>query len=172
LWLMFRASVNPHFLKWLSKVSVTNGYDALLRRSVSWASGYGATPTLYTYDNASRLASAGDGANSAAYAYLANSPLVGQIRFAQSSTTRMTTVKQYDYLNRLTSIRNAPAWAGRTPFSFAYFYNTANQRANVALCLGCRITFTRVVGPTAPTYCASRARGDRATLKRQRPAPA
>jgi len=29
--------------------------------------------------------------------YLANSPLVSQIAYAQGSTTRMTTSKQYDY---------------------------------------------------------------------------
>ncbi|MGA2174480.1 MAG: hypothetical protein ABSH38_05810 [Verrucomicrobiota bacterium] len=33
-------------------------------------------------------------ANSAAYSYLANSPLVGQIVFQQSDATRMTTSKQ------------------------------------------------------------------------------
>ena len=40
----------------------------------------------------------------ATYSYLANSPLVGQIAFKQSTTTRLTTTKQYDNLNRLSSI--------------------------------------------------------------------
>ncbi|HEY3856827.1 MAG TPA: hypothetical protein VGO67_20780 [Verrucomicrobiae bacterium] len=49
------------------------------------------------------------------YRYVANSPLVGQIAFAQGGTTRMTTVKQYDYLNLLSSIASAPS------ISFAYW---------------------------------------------------
>ena len=80
------------------------------------------TRTLYGYDNASRLSSVSDGTNSAAYSYLANSPLVGQIVFAHSGTTKMTTSKQYDYLNRLSSISSSPT------MSFTYQYNMANQR--------------------------------------------
>jgi len=59
---------------------------------------------IYAYDNASRLASVSDGTNSAAYSYLANSPLIGQITFAHGGTTEMTTTKQYNFLNRLASI--------------------------------------------------------------------
>jgi RHS repeat-associated protein len=47
---------------------------------------------------------------------------VGQITFAQNGTTRMTTAKQYDYLNRLSSISSTPS------NSFSYLYNSANQR--------------------------------------------
>ncbi|HEX3718794.1 MAG TPA: type IV secretion protein Rhs, partial [Verrucomicrobiae bacterium] len=107
----------------LGGLSVTNGYDTLLRRTNLTALHSGVLArTLYGYDNASRLASVTDGTNSAAYAYLANSSLVGQITFAPSSTTRMTTAKQYDYLNRLSSISSTPS------NSFAYEYNSANQR--------------------------------------------
>ena len=60
----------------------------------------------FGYDAASRLASVADGhGNSAGYGYLANSPLVGQILFTNNGTVRMTTTKQYDYLNRLTAIQ-------------------------------------------------------------------
>jgi hypothetical protein len=41
--------------------------------------------------------------------------LAGQFAFAQSGTTRMTTAKQYDYLNRLNSIASTPS------NSFAYW---------------------------------------------------
>jgi RHS repeat-associated protein len=78
--------------------------------------------SLYGYDNASRLANVSDGTNGATYSYLANSSLVGQITFQQSGATRMTTAKQYDYLNRLSSISSTPS------NSFAYQYNAANQR--------------------------------------------
>jgi RHS repeat-associated protein len=73
------------------------------------------------------LASVSDGGgNSAAYSYLANSSLVGQITFAHSGTTEMTTSKQYDYLNRLSSISSPSN-------SFAYQYNAANQRTQSVL---------------------------------------
>jgi RHS repeat-associated protein len=56
------------------------------------------------------------------YSYLANSSLVGQIVFNSNTVARMTTSKQYDYLNRLTSISSTPS------NSFAYLYNSVNQR--------------------------------------------
>ena len=102
---------------------MSNQFDADLRRT-SVALLYGSSSlcqAIYGYDNASRLASVSDGANAAAYSYLANSPLVGQITFSQSGATKMTTSKQYDYLNRLTSVASSSN-------SFAYQYNAANQR--------------------------------------------
>ena len=54
--------------------------------------------------------------------YLANSSLVGQIMFKSNTVTRMTTTKQYDFLNRLNSISSTPSNA------FTYQYNAANQR--------------------------------------------
>ena len=60
------------------------------------------------------------------YNYLANSPLVSQIVFTNSGTTRMTTTKQYDYLNRLTQIGSTPV--ASPVVSSAYDYNNANQR--------------------------------------------
>jgi RHS repeat-associated protein len=73
------------------------------------------------------LSSVSDGnGNSAAYSYLANSSLAWQIAFAHSGTPEMTTSKQYDYLNRLSSISS-------TSNSFAYQYNAASQRTQAAL---------------------------------------
>jgi YD repeat-containing protein len=43
----------------------------------------------------------------------------------------MTTTKQYDYLNRLTSISSTLSAAGQPPLSCAYGYNTANQRTTL-----------------------------------------
>jgi len=51
---------------------------------------------------------------------------VEQISFKQGSTVRMTTTKQYDFLNRLTGIASLPA--GASAVGFAYEYNPANQR--------------------------------------------
>ncbi len=115
----------------LNNVSITNGYDSILRRTnnVTLLSGTVLKNVTNNFDTASRLNFISDGANSATYTYLANSPLVSQIVFANNGTTRMTTAKQYDYLNRLTSIistTNSVAVA-----SFNYAYNSANQRLNV-----------------------------------------
>jgi hypothetical protein len=78
--------------------------------------------TTNGYDGASRLAVVSDTTNSATYSYLANSSLVGQIAFKSNTVARMSTSKQYDYLNRLTSISSTPSNA------FSYLYNAANQR--------------------------------------------
>ena len=112
----------------LNGLTVTNQYDASLRRtSVALLNGPSTLcQALYGYDNASRLASVSDGANAAGYSYLANSPLVGQIMFSNNGVLRMTTSKQYDFLNRLTSVASASN-------SFAYQYNAANQRTQAAL---------------------------------------
>jgi hypothetical protein len=68
------------------------------------------------------LVSVSDGTNVATNTYLAYSPLVGQIMFKSNTVTRMTTTKQYDFLNRLNSISSTPS------NSFVYQYNAANQR--------------------------------------------
>jgi len=126
----------------LDGLSVTNLYDSLLRRTnVSVKNG--ATllaSTGYSFDNASRLAGVTDGTNTATYSYVANSPLVGQILFQNNGTTRMTTTKQYDALNRLSTINNQPS--SDTPVSFAYDYNSANQRTRVTLADGSYWVYT------------------------------
>ena len=123
----------------LNGLSVTNGYDSDLRRTMLAALS-GSSQLLsatYGYDNASRLASVTDGNNnSATYSYLANSPLVSQITFKQSGATRMTTTKQWDYLNRLTQISSAPSAAYTSPLTFNYNYNPANQRTKDTLADG------------------------------------
>jgi YD repeat-containing protein len=56
----------------------------------------------------------------------ANGVELEQIAFEQHGTTRMTTSRQYDALNRLTSITNEPV--GSSAIGYRYIYNTANQR--------------------------------------------
>lgn len=58
----------------------------------------------------------------------------------QGSTTKMTTSKQFDYLNRFTSIGSVGTGSTPSVSSFAYSYNSANQRVRVD------------VGGTSPTY--------------------
>lgn len=113
----------------LNGFNVTNTYDTALRKlSMAARNGtsvLGSTVT-YGYDNASRLQTVGDGTYSATYGYLANSPLWQTLTFKQTTTTRATTTRGFDYLNRLQSISTAPSGAGS--LFFAYQYNSANQR--------------------------------------------
>jgi RHS repeat-associated protein len=55
--------------------------------------------------------------------------MVSSLTFKNGSTTRMTTSKSYDNLNRLTSISSAPS--ADATVSFGYAYNTANQRTAI-----------------------------------------
>ena len=111
----------------LNGLTVTRGYDTKLRRN-SLSAQYSSTPLLqhsYVYDPSSgRLQTVSDGVNNAAYGYLANSPLVNTVTFRQNTTTRLTTTKSYDFLNRLTSVSSSPS----SSISFGYQYNQANQR--------------------------------------------
>ena len=74
-----------------------------------------------TYASASRLGTVSDATNSAAYEYLAYSPLVGQITFARNGQTVMTTSNQYDLLNRLTRTESrAPQAAALSAYAYEY----------------------------------------------------
>ncbi|MGN6641901.1 MAG: RHS repeat domain-containing protein, partial [Verrucomicrobiota bacterium] len=61
-----------------------------------------------------------------------NSPLVGQIDFNNGGSVHMTTVKEYDYLNRLKSISSVTTGGTALPITFTYSYNDANQRTRRA----------------------------------------
>jgi RHS repeat-associated protein len=115
----------------LAGLAVTNAYDHVNRRIEMGLSSDATTLVKYGYDGASRMGAITNGANTATYSYVANSPLIGQIEFKQSGTTRMTTTKAYDFLNRLTQISSTPA--ADIPTVFGYSYNQANQRTRVNL---------------------------------------
>ncbi len=119
----------------LGGLAMTNLYDAYLRRT--YLAAKKGTSTLasaaFGYDTGSRLSTVTDGTWNSTYTYLANSPLVSQITHKQSTTTRMTDTRQYDLLNRLTSISSTPAGAGQLPVGFVYQYNDANQRTRGTL---------------------------------------
>jgi hypothetical protein len=91
-----------------------------------------------SWDAASRLQSVTDRSAaipySASYTYLDKSPLVSQIVFKTNTTTRMTTTKSYDFLDRLASISSSSS--SSSPISFNYQYNNANQRSRVTLADG------------------------------------
>ncbi|HXC35673.1 MAG TPA: RHS repeat-associated core domain-containing protein, partial [Candidatus Acidoferrales bacterium] len=111
----------------LDGLSVSNVYDGLLRRTnLTVNSATTLASTAYGYDAASRLLTVSDGTNTAAYTYIGNSSLINEISFTNNGVARMTTTKQYDYLNRLTKIQSSAG--GATVASFNYNYNPANQR--------------------------------------------
>lgn len=112
-----------------SNVIVTNVYDGILRRSsLSGA----AVSVAYSYDGASRLSSVTNGPHTATYTYVPNSPLVSNIIFATNGTTKMTTTKSYDNLNRLTFISSVDSMSSVVS-SHSYLYSDANQRTRVDL---------------------------------------
>lgn len=118
----------------LDTVAVTWSYDNLHRRS-SVAAARGQTSlgsTGYTYDDASRLSTVTSGAHTATYTYQANSILVNTLTFNNGSANALTTTRTNDALNRLVSISNAAA----ATVSYAYLYNTANQRIKATLADG------------------------------------
>jgi RHS repeat-associated protein len=118
----------------LNGLSVTLSRDSLLRRSGNSLGGVsGSLSVTYGYDNASRLLSVSDGTQSATYAYVANSSLVDNLVFKQSTTTRMTTRRQHDKLNRLQSISFTTNSVTAPGGSYSYVYNDANQRVRVNL---------------------------------------
>ncbi len=109
--------------------TVNNRYDFMLRRTNVFVTGYSSTSTKYGYDAASRLGAVTNGNYTATYAYHTDSPLVSTITFRDGATTRLTTTKSYDNLNRLTSISNTPSSGSAIAFNYAY--NSANQRTSV-----------------------------------------
>jgi RHS repeat-associated protein len=111
----------------LASVGIHRTYDSLQRLSgLSVPSAYSVG---YSYDTASRLDTVTSGTNSATYGYVSNSPLVGSVTFKNGGTTRLTTTKVYDNLNRLTSISSAPS--ASSVLSSGYSYNSANQRTKL-----------------------------------------
>ena len=88
--------------------AVTNTYYADLRRTRLRATLAGRAQVTqdYGYDAAGRLQSATSGSFSAEYAYHANSPLVSTVSPRYHGHNRLVTTKQYDFINRLSSIGN------------------------------------------------------------------
>ena len=125
----------------LAGIGINSSYDALNRRSsLTLNPQLSALTTSYGYDGASRLIGVTNGVNTASYSYIANSPLVSQIEFKNSGTTRMTTTKSYDLLNRLTATTNLPS--ADLAVLCNYSNNNANQRVAITNIDGSRWVYT------------------------------
>ena len=110
-------------------VTVTNFYDAILRRTNLTAAGFTQT---FGYGAASRLKTVGFGQNTVTYDYVPNSALVAGLTFSNGLINALSVEKHYDALNRLTNITTFAVSPTSTSLSvansFTYQYNTANQR--------------------------------------------
>ncbi len=115
----------------LDGMSLDRDFDSLARlSSLSTLSGVSMLNQVgYAYDAASRLDTVTSGVSTATYGYVADSTLVGSVTFKQGGFTRLTTVKSYDNLNRLSGITNTPSAA--STISAAIQYNSANQRTRL-----------------------------------------
>lgn len=79
----------------------------------------------YGYNNVSRLETVTSGQSAVTHGYAANSSLVESVTFRNGGSTRLTTARAYDKLNRLGTINNT---LGSGSLNYAYTYNAANQR--------------------------------------------
>jgi len=122
----------------LDTVKTTNFFDSL-RRCTGIQALKGSTVLSdvdYGYESgSSRLSSVTSGDKAITYSYHANSSLVHDIVSAQGSTTRLTIAKEFDFLNRLTSITSRGS-SSLPLSSFAYEYDSANRRTRSVLADG------------------------------------
>lgn len=112
----------------LNGYNVTLGYNDWLQLTSIGANTSTAVSEGFTYKNSGLMDVASYGTATATYSYASNSKLVSQILFKQGTTTRLTTTRSWDYLNRLLETRSTPAAAGDLPTIYRYSYNDANQR--------------------------------------------
>jgi len=120
----------------LAGTALTRGYDQLGRLSavtpVFAQSNLLTEGVTYTYDGASRLATASYGANTETWSYW----LGGKSNVVRQGTDLVYVQKRaFDSIERLTSIESQGLHGGETSFQlgYSYGYNTANQRTNCAI---------------------------------------
>jgi RHS repeat-associated protein len=124
---------NSHGSGALNGYSVTWGYNSAMQLTSLNANTASALSQSFTYDSSGRLSTVTDGSYSATYSYTSNSRLVSQILFKTNTTTRLTTTKTWDYLNRLLESRSVPSATSELPATFKYAYNNANQRISATM---------------------------------------
>lgn len=75
-----------------------------------------------------RLETVEHGTHTATYGYKTNTSLLASTTYDVSSSAALTITRDWDNLNRLVSITNAPSAASPADMSFTYSYNDLNQR--------------------------------------------
>lgn len=119
----------------LDGVAVDPGYDGLRRRDRITAKAGAATILQgFSYDEASRLKTAGQGQHLATYAYEPDSALVSGIDYRSAGALRGGVTREHDFLNRLEAIASVSTGGVQAlNRSFVYTHNAANQRSRVDL---------------------------------------
>jgi len=112
----------------LDQVSVTNGYDSLLRRNSLQSIRNTATlvSQSYSYDTSSRLQTVTSGTQTATYAYHPDSGLLNTTNFTGGTQVS----RNYDSLGRIETIATSTPGSG-TIASYVYTHNNLNQRTRV-----------------------------------------
>ena len=93
----------------------------------------------YTYDAMSRLVTVSDGTNTATYSRISGSNLLNTTTITQGANTRLTTTRNYDAQNRLTSISST---AGAVTKTYSYTYNDKDRRSRLDMADGSYWTYT------------------------------
>jgi len=81
----------------------------------------------YTHDPAGRLQAVSSSDYSAAYTYQPNSTLWDTVTFKNGQNTRLVTTRQYDRLNRLTSIASVGRTSSPIPICWTSQYDRLGQ---------------------------------------------
>ncbi|MEO6246029.1 MAG: RHS repeat-associated core domain-containing protein [Opitutaceae bacterium] len=123
-----QVSGEAHGAGLLAGFALNRTFDALQRLSTIAALAGPATlsQTTFGYDTASRLQQVTTGSLTATYGYGANSPLVESLTLATAGSTRLTTTKSYDRLNRLISLTHSPS--GGAALSYSHAHDQGGQR--------------------------------------------
>jgi RHS repeat-associated protein len=112
----------------LDGITLTNTYDALLRREALTINHQlqSLSTTSYGYDGLSRLVTVTNGPNTAAYEWLGNSTLLSNLVLRHNGAVRLSTTWTHDPLDRLQGISSSSSSSYSS--SHTYAYNSANQR--------------------------------------------
>ena len=89
----------------------------------------------YTYDVQSRIATVGDGTNTAAYTRKPGTNLLDTTTITAGGVTKLTTTRSYDNLYRLTSISSASS-APSVVKTYSYTYDTKDRRTQLNMADG------------------------------------
>jgi YD repeat-containing protein len=117
----------------LDDYSVEYDYDDYGRRTRVEVkdNGFSKNKITYGYDtDTGRREWIINGVYKAKYGYASNSSLISSIEFYNGSTRKMTSLKDYDFLNRTISVDSEIESSGKH-IGFGYQYNLASQRTQI-----------------------------------------
>ena len=110
-------------------------YDSLGRRTELQLNQNSAAvfANSYTYDAMSRLATVSDGTNTVTYSRISGNNLLNTTTITAGGSTKLTTTRNYDAQNRLTSISSV---AGAVTKTYSYTYDANDRRSRLDMADG------------------------------------